>query len=146
MHLHSIRSLRLIGLSFGCGMLGFGMALAEAQTGVSPYYTAPGNYGTSYGSASYGTVRTHSNYASPAYGRAMRSYAVANNAWGQGIWGQATGPAPVPNPRPYTDQGRYRTWADPRQQAQRQLPPLPPIGAYAPTLGPGYGTRRASAY
>ena len=32
------------------------------------------------------------------------------------------------------------------QQAQRMLPPAPPIGAYAPTVGPGYGIRRPSAY
>jgi hypothetical protein len=139
-------SLRLLGLALGYGVFGIGMAAAPAQQTVSPYYTAPGNYGTSYGTSSYGSVRTHSNYGPPTYGRGLRPYAVANNQWGRGIWGQASGPAPVPNPAPYTYQGRYGTWTDPRQQAQRTLPPAPPIGAYAPTVGPGYGIRRPSAY
>lgn len=148
MNLSPFRSFRFVGMSFGYGLLGVGMAAVSAQSPVSPYYTAPGNYGTSYGTASYGTARTHSNYPSANYGPAMRPYAVANNAWGRGIWAQAPSrPVPVPNPQPYTYQGSYRTWTDPRsRQAQRQLPPPPPIGAYAPTLGPGYGTRRISAY
>lgn len=139
------RSLRFVGFAFGYGLTGIGMVACPAQQTISPYYTAPGNYGTQYGTASYGAVRTHSQFGPPSYGRGTRPYAVANNAWGRGIWGQATGPAPVPNPQPYTYSGRYSTWKDPRQQG-RQLPPPPPIGAYAPTLGPGYGTRRPSAY
>lgn len=142
----ALRSIRLFDISLRLGLAGFGMfATAHAQQSVSPYYTAPGNYGTSYGTASYGAVRTYSQYGSPLYGRGMRPYTVAQNQWGAGIWSQNTYQqgAPVQVQQPA---GRYQTWAAPYRAGQVANPPAPPIGAYAPTLGPGYGMRRPSAY
>lgn len=144
----ALRSIRLIQISLRFGLAGLGMVATtetQAQQAVSPYYTAPGNYGTNYGYSSYGAVRTYSQYGSPAYGRGVRPYAIAQNQWGSGIWGQNTHQqgAPVQVPQPA---GRYQTWAAPYRPNQTANPPAPPIGAYAPTLGPGYGTRRPSAY
>ena len=142
MHYKALRTLRVIGLNVGFWLVGTGHQIAQAQQQTSTYYTAPGNYGTSYGRASYGAVRTYSNFSSPGYGRSMRPYAVVQNPWGSGIWNQpgAAGPQPVPYQDP------YQTWAAPYRQGQELAQPLPPIGAYAPTLGPGYGMRRPTAY
>lgn len=142
----ALRSIKLIRLFVGFGLAGVGMAAsAQAQQAVSPYYTAPGNYGTSYGYSSYGAVRTYSQYGSPAYGRGGRPYVTAQNQWGSGIWGQNAPQqgAPVQVPQPA---GRYQTWAAPYRPGQVANPPAPPMGAYAPTVAPGYGMRRPSAY
>lgn len=130
--------------SLPLGLIWFGVGTVPAQQNVSPYYAAPGNYGTSYGTAGYGAVRTQSNFASPGYGRGLRPYAVAQNQWGSGIWNQGNRMntyGQVQQPA-----SRYGTWAAPYQQGQAATPPPPPIGAYAPTVGPGYGLRRPSAY
>ena len=142
MRINTLRSIRVVGLTIGFWCVGTDHQVVQAQQEVSSYYTAPGNYGTSYGRAGYGAVRTYSNFSSPGYGRSMRPYAVIQNPWGSGIWNQpnAVGPQPVPYQDP------YQTWAVPNRSGQDVTQPLPPIGAYAPTLGPGYGMRRPTAY
>lgn len=126
------------------GFAWFGSGTVSAQQGVSPYYAAPGNYGTSYGTAGYGAIRTRSNFPSPGQRGGVRPYAVAQNQWGAGLWNQG-------NRMPTYGQvqqpaSSYSTWAVPDQNGQTPSTPLPPIGAYAPTLGPGYGLRRQAAY
>jgi len=128
------------------GLMWFGVGSVSAQQGGSGWYNAPGNYGTSYGAAGYGAVRTQSNFPSPGYGRGLRPYAVAQNQWGSGIWNQGNRMntyGQVQQPA-----GRYGTWGAPyqHQQGQAYAQPNPPIGAYAPTVGPGTGLRRRSAY
>lgn len=142
MQFQALRSARLIALLIGLCYLASGPSAAKAQDQVSSYYTSPGNYGTSYGQAGYGAVRTHSDFPSPGYGHSMRQYAVKQNQWGSGIWLQPGANALMPA----SYQIPYQTWAVPSRSGVQSNQPLPPIGSYAPTLGPGYGLRRASAY
>lgn len=131
-------------LSMPLGLVCCGFGSASAQQGISPYYAAPGNYGTSYGTAGYGAIRTYSNFPSPGYGRGIRPYAVAQNQWGSGIWNQ--GDRMPTYGQVQQPASAYQTWAVPNQSGQASSQPLPPIGAYAPTIGPGYSYRRPSAY
>ena len=110
---------------------------------VSDYFAAPGLYGTAYGFASYGVPRTYttfSAYPGPAYGSNLPPYGILPGRYGVGLgasgftapgyaygaaaWGSAYHTFPVV----------YGTGL-----TVNQIAPPPPIGVYAPSLGPGIG-------
>ena len=105
---------------------------ARAPYGPSPAFAAPGFFGTSYGYASYGSVRTHSNFSSPygagyGYGYAPPSYIA--NPYGVGLWRPD-----LAVPAYAYSSGRYNTFAAPYRPGA-PLNPVP-IGLYAPGFGP----------
>lgn len=96
------------------------------------YYAAPGAYGMSYGYPSYGSTRTYTAFSSPygagfAYGYPPYSYLTGR--YGVGLWRPGfSGPG-------YSyGASSYRTYAVP--YGSLAPGPLPPVGAYAPYLGP----------
>lgn len=123
--------------------------MAQAPLGpggpaISDYFAAPGLYGTSYGYASYGVPRTHSSFSakpwSPYYAT-VPSFGFATGPFGVGLW-RPNGPsaagdvAGVP-----TSAHSYRTFpvVSGTGLTADQIAPPPPIGVYAPTLGPDLG-------
>ncbi len=108
-------------------------ATAHPYSGVNSIYGAPGNYGVSYGVASYGVPRTYSEFNSP-YGMGYSYYGYAPSAilpgrHGMGLWrpGSASGSV-------YGNTTSYRTfpastWPVPAGYG-------PAVGAYAPGFGP----------
>ena len=124
-------------------ILGCGAATTAAQE-IKPalpaaysrgFFEAKGYYGTSYGSASYGSVRAYSSFSSP-FGAGMRyGYPPATilPGWGTAIWRGGSNTAADQ----YAGSSRsYRTWAVPYVGSE-PAGPLPPMGAYAPSYGPG---------
>jgi hypothetical protein len=103
----------------------------DARTGLNPAYAVPGNYGMMFGTASYGSVRTYSEFSSP-YGPGYRyGYAPASflpGPYGLGLW--RPGSPNAYGPAPYA----YRTFPIPYDPTLRT--PTPPIGLYAPGFGP----------
>jgi hypothetical protein len=94
------------------------------------WYAAPGYYGTMYGTASYGVPRTFTTFPSwgSAYGVGYGPYGFAPNGWGMGLW------------RPGVSVPGY-TYGPAMYSTTLGLGyPIPeggpPIGAYAPALGP----------
>jgi hypothetical protein len=120
------------GPVLGQEMAGSGMSTTHA------YYAAPGHYGTSWGTASYGTVRTYSEFSSPyggGYGYGYAPWTYLPGRYGLGIW------QPGATISPYVLGGPnvYRTWAAPYSRAGNpSLPPPPPFGVYAPAFGPTF--------
>jgi hypothetical protein len=120
-----------------------GQAVAEPSVPVSGrassgpwWYAAPGFYGTSWGYSSYGMPRTYSSFASPfgaGYGYGYGPSALAPGPYGWSLWrpgvsapGYTYSPSAIYN----TTGGLGKTlWYGQG----------PPIGAYAPYLGPGGG-------
>ena len=105
---------------------------SKAPHGPSPAFAAPGFFGTSYGHASYGSVRTYSEFSSPygagyGYGYAPPTY--MSGPFGVGLWR----PGYVVPGYAYSS-GRYNTFAAPYQPGA----PINPvsIGLYAPGFGP----------
>lgn len=102
-------------------------------TGHNSLYGAPGNYGTSYGTASYGMARTYSAFNSPygaGYGYGYPTAGFIPNKYGVNLWrpgfvapGYVYG-APT-SYRTYP----VRTWPTPTAYG-------PSIGVYAPSFGP----------
>jgi hypothetical protein len=108
-------------------------ALASPYSGVGSIYGAPGYYGMSYGVASYGVPRTFSGFSSPygegfAYGHA--SPAILPGRHGAGLW--SSSPSAVH--AVYGNTGSYRTF--PARTWPYPSGFGPPVGAYAPGLGP----------
>ena len=131
--------LRYHRVAFLLVVLGFGAVPAAAQDVQPPYtrgfYEAKGYYGTSYGSPSYGSVRAYSSFSSP-FGAGMRyGYPPATimPGWGAAIWRGGSNTAADQ----FAGSSRsYRTWAVP-YVGSTPAGPLPPMGAYAPSYGPG---------
>src|SRR3954467_14199432 len=91
---HWVRAVRgglASGLLASAVSLAGGSARAQGPSVVTtnPYYAAPGNYGTSYGSASFGLKRTYSEFASPYGGGYAYGYPPARvlpGRYGIGLW------------------------------------------------------------
>jgi hypothetical protein len=140
--------------------IGLGMAAGEARAQVlgstpymtsyrvSDYFVAPGWYGTSYGFASYGFPQTYSVYSAfpgPSYGTNYPPYGLLPTRWGVGLWrpGYVT-PGYVYGASYYPSTGLgYRTFPVNYGMAGRSMDPAPPMGYYAPALGPGPDMRPA---
>ena len=131
----------LFGLA-GAILAGSGVARAQSQpvgTPVLPpnvraYYAAPGQYGTTYGVASYGSRRAFSEFSSPYGGGYGYGYAPATylpGPYGDRLWAPTARPA---NSATAWRSTYYGTFALPTAPAD--VPP-PPIGVYAPGFGPG---------
>ncbi len=114
---------------------------------VSDYLGSPGTYGMSYGFATYGMPQTYSvfsAYPGPSYGSTMPPYGIMPGKFGVGLWrpgfvtsGYVYG-ASYYQPSTYMPNGgSYRTFAygDPGRASNRRPAP-PPVGVYAPYLGP----------
>lgn len=113
---------------------------------VSDYLGSPGTYGMSYGFASYGMPQTYSvfsAYPGPSYGSTMPPYGIMPGKYGVGLWrpgfvtsGYVYG-ASYYQPSTYVpNSASYRTfvYGDPGRASGRAAPP--PVGVYAPYLGP----------
>jgi hypothetical protein len=110
---------------------------------VSDYLGAPGTFGMSYGFASYGMPQTYtvfSSYPGPSYGSNYPPYGILPGRFGVGLWrpGFAT-PGYVYGASYYYPPSNfsYRTFAvgyNPGVPVNGV--PLPPVGVYAPALGP----------
>lgn len=124
----------------GTIVLGLGAALggsrAEAQGFAVDGREHHQVYGTSWGVASYGTIRTTSDYPSPfglGYGYGTRPQGFVPSPWGTDLWQRGMG-GTLPRVGVYGVPNRYRTFPYP-------YPPGPPaygpsIGEYAPGFGP----------
>lgn len=115
---------------------------------VSDYLGAPGTYGMSYGFASYGMPQTYtvySAYPGPSYGSTMPPYGLMPGRFGVGLWrpGFATSGyvygASYYQPSTYMpNAGSYRAfvYGDPGRASASGRSAPPPVGVYAPYLGP----------
>jgi hypothetical protein len=130
---------RLLGVM----LLGLAASATEARaqgpatygvfTGPNSLYGAPGYYGTSYGTASYGLTRTYSAFNSPygaGYGYGYPTPGFIPNQYGVNLWR----PGFVAPGYIYGAPTAYRTypvrvWPTPTAYG-------PSIGAYAPGFGP----------
>lgn len=109
---------------------------------VSDYFVAPGWYGTSYGFASYGFPQTYSVYSAfPAssYAANYPPYGLMPGRYGVGLWRPGyVAPGYVYGASYYPSSGMsYRTFPVMYGMEGRAMDPAPPMGYYAPTLGPG---------
>ncbi|WP_422927315.1 hypothetical protein [Singulisphaera sp. PoT] len=102
--------------------------VAPSPVRLNPYLAAPGYYGTTYGTASYGMKRTYTEFSSPygaGYGYGYAPYALVPGKFGVGLWRPGlVGPGYV------YGAARYDTFAIPGAPA-----PAPPLGVYAPAFG-----------
>jgi hypothetical protein len=117
---------------------------------VSDYLGAPGLYGMSYGFASYGMPQTYSVFSafpgSSYYGMNYPPYGVLPGRYGAGLWrpgfvapGYVYGAAAFPYDSYASGSSSYRTFAvaGPYGYAGvRAISSPPPVGVYAPALGP----------
>lgn len=132
---------KLLGAMVLVATLTIGAQSAHAQrtapvgyyTGANSVYGAPGYYGTSFGTASYGVPRTYSTFNSPygvGYGYGYPTPGFLPGRYGVNLWrpgyaapgylyGAPTGYRTFP----------VRTWPAP-------TPYGPPFGVYAPGFGP----------
>lgn len=95
-------------------------------------YVAPGLYGMAWGSASYGMVRNYTEFTSsycPGYAYGYPPASFLPGPYGAGLWRPGSAAAsgfPLSH-------GQYRTFAVPPAPG-----PPPPVGVYAPFLGPPF--------
>jgi hypothetical protein len=140
---------------FGLG-LGAREARAQAVVGgpysssyrVSDYLGAPGLYGMSYGFASYGMPQTYSvfsAYPGPSYGSNYPPYSVLPGRYGVGLWrpgfvapGYVYGAPSFPYDSYAAGSNSYRTFAVGAGSGYpvNHIASPPPVGVYAPALGP----------
>ena len=118
---------------------------------VSDYFVGPGWYGTSYGFASYGFPQTYSVYSAfpgPSYGGNYPPYGLMPGRYGVGLWRPGyVAPGYIYGASYYPSSGfSYRTFPVMYGTAGRSMDPTPPIGYYAPALGPGPSPRSAPLY
>ena len=109
-----------------------GPAVVSPFRGVNSIYGAPGYYGTSYGTASFGVPRLYSEFSSPygmgyGYGYAPTAPAYAFTV---GLWRSGTSSSSTT----YGAPGSYRTF--PVRTWPRPSGTGPPFGEYAPAFGP----------
>ena len=107
--------------------------------GPNTIFGAPGYYGTSYGTASFGVPRLYSEFSSPyggGYGYGYARPALAQNAFGEGLWRAGREPSTTI----YGAPGAYRTF--PVETWPRPAGSGPPFGEYAPFFGPEAARRR----
>jgi hypothetical protein len=111
---------------------------------VSDYLAAPGLYGMSWGFASYGMPQTYSvfsAYPGPSYGTNYPPYGILPGQYGVGLWRPGyVAPGYVYGASYYQPNSlQYRTFPVPypygTATANRSVSP-PPVGVYAPALGP----------
>jgi len=109
---------------------------------VSDYLGAPGLYGMSYGFASYGMPQTYSvfsAYPGPSYGTNYPPYGILPGRYGVGLWRPGyVAPGYVYGASYYYPSSlQYRTFpvGYGSAAAYRSVSP-PPVGVYAPALGP----------
>jgi hypothetical protein len=111
---------------------------------VSDYLGAPGLYGMSYGFASYGMPQTYSvfsAYPGPSYGTNYPPYGILPGRFGLGLWRPGfVAPGYVYGASYYypANSLSYRTFAvgpGPGGPVYQVASP-PPVGVYAPALGP----------
>lgn len=98
---------------------------------------APGGYGTSWGTPSFGSVRTYSEFTSPygqGYGHGYPPSSILPGPFGAGIWSPGSSAASTFDTST-ASRFSYRTFQVPYVKGSTN--PVPPIGVYAPTLGPG---------
>ncbi len=98
-------------------------------------YGAPGRFGMAYGSPSYGLTATYSVFSSPygpGYGYGYGPAALLPGRYGVGLWRPG-----FVAPGYIYGAGFYRTFPVPFQPVDGG--PVPPVGAYAPHLGPPPG-------
>ncbi len=142
--------------------IGAGANRASAQVGVgtpymssyrvSDYFAAPGWYGTSYGFASYGFPQTYSTFTAfptSSYAANYPPYGLLPGRYGVGLWRPGyVAPGYVYGASYYPSSGMsYRTYPVMYGAAGRSMDPAPPMGYYAPSLGPGpIAPRRPSPY
>ena len=134
------------GLMVGTAVVAWSMA-ARAQApsvalSVVPgsetahaFFAAPGLYGTSLGTASYGSVRTYSEFSSPYGGGYGYGYAPSGfipGPYGAGLWRPSTVQTPLYNAAYQS----YRTFPVPYVAGVSAV--TPSIGFYAPAFGPPY--------
>jgi hypothetical protein len=106
-----------------------------ATVADNPFHAAPGNYGTSWGIASYGLKRTYSEFSSPyggGYGYGYASYGILPGPYGAGLWRPGQGEGATLHGGPNS----YRTFAVPYVPGRAVV--TPPFGVYAPAFGPTY--------
>lgn len=111
----------------------------------SDYFAAPGLYGTSYGYASYGVPRTHTEFSAhpwSGYYANYRPYSYMPGRYGVGLWRPGSSAPGDVYGRP-TGRHSYRTFpvTSGTGLTPDQIAPPPPIGVYAPGFGPGGGPR-----
>jgi hypothetical protein len=105
---------------------------------VSDYLGSPGNYGMSYGFASYGMPQTYSVFSAmpgPSYGTTYPPYGIMPGKYGVGLWRPGfVAPGYVYGASYYYPASghSYRTFA----VGNRAGASPPPVGVYAPALGP----------
>jgi hypothetical protein len=139
--------------------MGLGTRQAQAQVvvggpysgsyRVSDYLGAPGLYGMSYGFASYGMPQTYSvfsAYPGPSYGTNYPPYGILPGRYGVGLWrpgfvapgGYVYGAAAFPYDSYASGSYSYRTFGVGSLTGYPTNPAvsLPPVGVYAPALGP----------
>lgn len=101
---------------------------------ISDYYAAPGLYGVSWGSPSYGVARTYTNFSSPygaGYGYGYAPNSLMPGPWGMEMWRPGFSTAGYTYGASTYD-GYYRTFPYPF----RPYAPPAPLGLYAPYFGP----------
>jgi hypothetical protein len=102
------------------------------QSGLAPYYQAPGNFSTTWGVPSFGIPRTYSQFASPygaGYGFGYYPYTVLPGYYGARLWrpGFAV-------PGYFYGAGYYGTVSTPYRPLTNGM--AVPFGYYAPGFGP----------
>ncbi len=95
-------------------------------------YAAPGYYGMSYGSASFGVPRTYSAFSSP-YGQGY-GYGYAPSSFLPGRFGIQLWRPGFVAPGYTFGASSYRTFPVP--YIPGSVAPSPPVGVYAPGFGP----------
>jgi hypothetical protein len=95
------------------------------------FYAAPGNYGMAYGTPSFGYPRTYSEFSSPyasGFAAGYAPYGLLPGPFGVAMWRPG-----FSTPGYVYGASFYSTFSYPPDAAA----PIAPIGAYAPSLGPG---------
>jgi hypothetical protein len=133
----------VIGLGLAVPEAGAQVVASSSSYRVSNYFIAPGWYGMSYGYASYGMPQTYSVYSAfpgSSYGANYPPYGLLPGRYGVGLWRPGyVAPGYVYGASYYPSSGfAYRTFpvvygAGP---GGGPLAPPPPVGVYAPALGP----------
>jgi hypothetical protein len=100
---------------------------------LNGWFAAPGLYGMSYGSPSYGVPRTYTAFSSPygpGYGYGYAPYGMLPGRYGVGLWR----PGFVAPGYAYGASYYYGTFPVPYTGNPNAV--TAPVGAYAPAFGP----------